>query len=123
MLKHLTFILVCQLAGELLAKALHLSVPGPVIGMALLFAFLLWRGGIPEELAVAADGLLRHLSLLFVPAGVGVMLHFRLIGDDWLAVGAALVVSTVLTIAVTALMMDWLGRRAATGNGEGRDDG
>lgn len=113
MLNYLSLILCCQLAGELTTKTLQISVPGPVIGMVLLFCFLLARGSIPENLARTADGLLGHLSLLFVPAGVGVMLHFGLLGDDWLPIGVALVVSTVLTIAVTALMMTWLGRGAA----------
>ena len=113
MLNYLTLILCCQLAGELSAKALQISVPGPVIGMVMLFCFLLVRGSIPKNLARTADGLLSHLSLLFVPAGVGVMLHFRLLGDDWVPISAAVIVSTVLTIAVTARMMVWLGRRTA----------
>lgn len=113
MLKYLTLILCCQLAGELAAKALQIAVPGPVIGMVLLLCFLLVRGSVPEDLSRTADGLLSHLSLLFVPAGVGVMLHFNLLEDDWLPIGVALIISTVLTIIVTALMMSWLGRRAA----------
>lgn len=113
MLNYLTLILVCQLAGELTVRAAGVSVPGPVLGMVLLFFFLLAKGSIPKDLATTADALLNHLSLLFVPAGVGVMLHFRLIGNDWLPIGIALIVSTVLTIAITALMMSWLGKEAA----------
>lgn len=105
MLRAFTGILVCQLAGELVAKAAQLSVPGPVIGMIVMFAFLLLHGTVPDELARTADALLAHLSLLFVPAGVGIMLHFRLIGDDWLAIAIALAVSTVMTIMTTAMVM------------------
>jgi holin-like protein len=79
--------------------------------MVLLFLFLLIRGNIPKNLTITADGLLNHLSLLFVPAGVGITLHFRLVGDEWLQISVALIVSTVLTIAVTALMMSWLSQR------------
>lgn len=114
MLTYLTFIFGCQLAGELAARGLHIPVPGPVLGMVLLFVFLAVRGGIPKDLAAVADGLLGNFSLLFVPAGVGIMLHFRLIGDDWLPIALALIVSTALTVAVTALLMAWLGRRAGT---------
>ena len=110
MLNYLTLIFACQLAGELAARATHLPVPGPVIGMVILFCFLLARGSVPEKLGETAGFLLNHLSLLFVPAGVGVMLHFSLLGADWLPIGAALIGSTVLTIAVTALTMAWLGR-------------
>lgn len=111
MLNALTLILCCQLAGELVTTALPIPVPGPVIGMVLLFAILLVRGSVPDSVGKTADGLLGHLSLLFVPAGVGVMLHFRLLRDDWLPIAVALLVSSVATVIVTALMMSWLGRR------------
>ena len=82
--------------------------------MALLFVALALRGGPSVELRDTAQNLLQHLSLLFVPAGVGVMLHFHRIGDEWLPLAASLVGSTVLTIAVTALVMRALSRRAET---------
>lgn len=119
MLFFLTVILGCQLVGEVFVAATGLPVPGPVCGMALLFAGLLLRG-LPKGLAQVADALLNHLSLLFVPAGVGVMLHARLIGRDWLPISVALVVSTLVTIAVTAAAMAWLGRGRAEDK-EGRD--
>ena len=107
MLFHLTLILSCQLAGEALVAALSLPLPGPVAGMALLFAGLVLFG-LPEGLGRLADTLLGHLQLLFVPAGVGVMLHAPVIARDLGAISVALVVSTLLTIAVTALVMRWL---------------
>jgi len=108
MLNYLTLIFCCQLVGEFLISATGLPVPGPVVGMVLLFCFLLFRGAIPDDLGSVADGLLNHLSLLFVPAGVGVMLHFKLLGDDLLAIGLALVASTILTVVVTAFLMQRL---------------
>lgn len=111
MLKYLTLILCCQLVGEVAAVALHLPVPGPVIGMACLFAILLLRGGVPAGLGQVADGILNNMGLLFVPAGVGVLLHMGLLGADWLAVSVALILGTLLTIVVTAWVMLWLGGR------------
>jgi putative effector of murein hydrolase LrgA (UPF0299 family) len=108
MLGYLTLIFCCQLLGELLSTALALPVPGPVCGMAILFVGLLVHGGIPKDLGDVAGALLGNLSLLFIPAGVGVMLHAALLGRDWLPISLALVLSTVVTIAVTALMMAWL---------------
>jgi len=105
---HLTLILGCQLAGEALVAATGLPLPGPVAGMALMFAGLM-LAGLPEGLARIADTLLGHLALLFVPAGVGVMLHLPLLARDGAAIGVALVASTLATIAVTALVMRWLG--------------
>jgi putative effector of murein hydrolase LrgA (UPF0299 family) len=119
MLFFLTLILACQLIGEVIVIATGLPVPGPVIGMVLLFLGMLVNGGLPEGLAKVADALLNHLSLLFVPAGVGVMLHVGLIGRDLVPITAALVASTLVTVAVTAAMMAWLGK----GSGEGKDLG
>jgi putative effector of murein hydrolase LrgA (UPF0299 family) len=108
MLGFLTLLLSCQLAGELTVAATGLPIPGPVCGMALLFAGLMIFG-LPDALAQVGEGLLSNLSLLFVPAGVGVMLHARLMAQDWLPVAAALVVSTIATVIVTALMMHLFG--------------
>lgn len=117
MLGALTLLLVFQLIGEVLAQLFALPIPGPVIGMALLFAALALRGGPSPELRDTAQNLLQHLSLLFVPAGVGIMLHFGRIGDEWLPLMASLIGSTVITIAVTALVLRALSRRAG-GQGE-----
>lgn len=111
MLGAITVLLVYQLVGEVLVQASGLPVPGPVVGMLLLFLTLVARRGVPETFRNTAQQLLSHLSLLFVPAGVGVMLHFGRLGEEWLALVAALVASTVITIAVTALAMRLLQRR------------
>lgn len=105
MLGAITLLLVYQLVGEVIALAFRLPVPGPVIGMLLLFITLLVRGGVSNGLRSTANGLLSHLSLLFVPAGTGVMVHLARVADEWLPIAAALIGSTVLTIAVTALVM------------------
>jgi putative effector of murein hydrolase LrgA (UPF0299 family) len=121
MLFYLTVIFCCQLIGELLVVASGLSVPGPVIGMILLFIGLLVRGSIPDDLAPVADSLLTHLSLLFVPAGVGIMLHARLLASELIPITVSLVASTILTIGATGILMAWLGprnaRKQATNNG------
>jgi holin-like protein len=111
MIKGLTVLLLFQLAGEVLAHLFSLPLPGPVIGMALLFAALALRGAVPAFLGETSNSLLSHLSLLFVPAGVGVMLHFQRIGNEWLAIASALVLSTAVTLAVTALTLRALQRR------------
>ncbi len=102
MIGSLAALLLFQLAGEAIVRALGLPVPGPVIGMALMVAALAVRGGPGEVLQATAQGLLKHLSLLFVPAGVGVMVHGARLGAEALAIGLAVIFSTVLTIAVGA---------------------
>ncbi|MDO8933934.1 MAG: CidA/LrgA family protein [Rhodocyclaceae bacterium] len=117
MIGALTLLLVFQLIGEVIAQAYALPVPGPVIGMALLFAALALRGGASPELRNTAQGLLQHLSLLFVPAGTGVMLHFHRMQDEWLPLVVSLLASTVITIAVTALVL-----RAMSRPGQAQED-
>lgn len=121
LLNAFTAILVCQLAGEFFVSALGLPFPGPVAGMALLFGILLAKGSVPEELGKTGDALLQNLSLLFVPAGVGIMAHFDLLSEEWPALALALAVSTLATIAVTAGLMNLLARPPQDEPNEGGD--
>ena len=113
MLQAITSIFACQLAGEAITVASGLPLPGPVIGMALLFAILIVRGRVSTDLGRVGDMLLGNLSLLFVPAGAGIMMHMQRLEGEALPIGVALVVSTLATIAVTAVLMNRfrLGRR------------
>ncbi len=98
-----TWLLVFQCAGEALVRLAGWPIPGPVAGMALLLIALLLWGNAPSAATVAAEGLAKHLSLLFVPAGVGVMMYVGQVAAEWLPIVFALLVSTVLAIAATAL--------------------
>jgi putative effector of murein hydrolase LrgA (UPF0299 family) len=112
MLRSILILLASQLAGEALHRALHLPLPGPVLGMALLAAILLLRKREPDTALVqTSNGLLRWLGLLFIPAGAGVVANLGLFRTAWFPILVALIVSTALTIAVTALVMQWLLRR------------
>jgi len=111
MLGGFTLLLLFQLAGEVLAKALALPVPGPVVGMALLLLLLILRGGAPAALTDTANGLLAHLSILFVPGGVGVMLYLPRLREEWLPIAVSLLASTLLTLIVTAVLLRLMLRR------------
>jgi putative effector of murein hydrolase LrgA (UPF0299 family) len=113
LLEALTLILICQFAGEVAVLVTGLPVPGPVLGMLLLLAWL-WRSGeVSERVGRTADTLLANLSLLFVPAGVGVMIHWERVRDQWAAITAALILGTLITLAVTALTMAGMQRLLA----------
>ena len=101
----ITLLLSYQLVGEISVRALGLPVPGPVLGMLLLFLTLLMRRSSSASLESASSSLLSHLSLLFVPAGVGIMVHFDRITEEWLPISMTLLLSTVLTMAATAGIM------------------
>ena len=111
MLFFITLLLLCQLLGEAAVRLIDLPIPGPVVGMALLFVGLLIRGGEPPEaLGQVAGGLLNNLALLFVPAGVGVMLHLELVQAEWVPILGALIGSAVVTVAVTATILSLTAR-------------
>lgn len=102
-LQSLALLLAFQLIGEAAVYALRLPLPGPVLGMALLLAALAARRDLLALLRPTAATLLSHLSLLFVPAGVGVMVHGARLAAEGVAIVVAIVVSTVLALAATAL--------------------
>lgn len=121
LLRGLAALLLCQSAGELLARALSLPLPGPVLGLGLLWALLaLPRLGpaLAQAVGAAAEGLLGHLSLLFVPLGVGVVAHLGLLREHGWALAGVLVASTAVGIATTALVL-----RALWGGPDPRADG
>src|SRR5690554_6351083 len=103
--------LICEFLGELLARGLTLRVQGEVFRMVILLAGLMIRARVPDSLRLAGEGLLRYLTLLFVPAGVGLIVHFQLIGQDLWPILITLVHSTALTLGVTAWVLDRLNRR------------
>lgn len=121
MIQALTLILVCELVGELAVLVTGLPTPGPVLGMLLLLVWLFLRGGVPDDLDRTSSALLGNLSLLFVPAGVGVMVHWDAIRDGWLTLTVALLGSTLITLAVTAMVM--LGVQRLLGLGGKEQDG
>ena len=112
MLVAITQLLVCQLTGEVIARGFDLAIPGPVIGMGLLLVVLLNRRVIPESLETTANGVLSHLSLLFVPAGVGVVAHLGILGNEWQAILGSLIGSTVITIIVTGWILQRMQRES-----------
>ena len=110
MIASLSVILLCQLAGEVIVRGLGLPMPGPVVGLLFLLLLLLARdrfvalarGPLQQDgVENASRGLLAHLSLLFVPAGVGVVQKLDLVAEHGIAVAVVLAISVVVTLLVT----------------------
>ena len=99
----LLVILTAQILGEFVARAAGLPLPGPVLGMIFVLGLLVAVPQLRETLRTVAQTLLSHLSLLFVPAGAGVVGHLATLGDSTVAILLAIVVSAVLAIAAGAL--------------------
>lgn len=113
MIASLGLILLCQLFGEIVVRSVGAPIPGPVVGLIVLLALLQGRdrigllrrgplgdGGVER----AASGMLAHLSLLFVPAGVGVVQHLDLVSSHGVAIFVILALSAIITLIVTAVV-------------------
>ncbi|TDR81454.1 CidA/LrgA family protein [Paludibacterium purpuratum] len=110
MLNALIWLLGYQIAGEAICRALSLPVPGPVLGMLLLFLTLCVRRTVPDALRATVPGLLRHLSLLFIPAGVGVVLWRSLLAPFAWQLLLIVFMATCLTWLAAAGLLHWLRR-------------
>ncbi|MGN7869443.1 CidA/LrgA family protein [Paracoccus sp. 22332] len=110
MIAALSLILAFQLAGEALSRALDLPLPGPVVGLCLLVAACVLRPSLADRLRPTAQGLLSHLSLFFVPAGVGVVAHLPVLREHGIGLALAILGSTVLAIAAGALAFQAVAR-------------
>jgi holin-like protein len=126
MIANLSLILTCQLAGEVIVRACALPMPGPVLGLVLLLGLLLARdrlkllargplrqGGVEDT----AKGMLAHLSVLFVPAGVGVVQKLDLLAEHGTAIVAVLAISVIITLLTTVATFLFASRLLTTWRG------
>ena len=117
MLKSVFIILLCQLIGELFQKFFGLSIPGPVIGLVLLLLTLLLIQKrqrvvpIKEDLFNSAEILLNYLPLLFIPVGVGVVMHLSLLEDNLASVVFVIILGTLSTLALSGYIMEKILRK------------
>ena len=113
MIKWIIYVLGFQLIGELASVLLHVPVPGPVIGMLLLFGLLLYQGELPKELDDLSGALLRHLYMYFIPAAVGVTAHITMVANQVVSMLVAILISSLLSLLVAGLLMQWLGKASS----------
>ena len=117
MLNSVFIILLYQLIGELFQKFFGLSIPGPVIGLVLLLLTLLLIRKrqrvvpIKEDLFNSAEILLNYLPLLFIPVGVGVVMHLSLLEDNLASVVFVIILGTLSTLALTGYIMEKILRK------------
>ena len=109
----LAVVLLCQLFGEVFAYLTHLPIPAPVVGLVLLFGFFLVRDRwewLPfslrsEEIDKTCETLVQQMALLFVPAGVGIILHLERLEREWVAILGSVLFATLISVAFTALLL------------------
>ncbi|MFC6154065.1 CidA/LrgA family protein [Nocardioides yefusunii] len=115
MIRGLTVLLLCQFLGGVVVALTRLPVPGPVVGMVLLLGWLAWRRPADDSGTVrVSEALLKHLQLLFVPAGVGVVAYLTVLREHALPLGVSLVVSWLAGLLVVGWIVQgalaWRGR-------------
>jgi holin-like protein len=110
MFRSITLLVCANALGEALRHGFRLPVSGPVLGMMLLFLFFVARGGVPVGMELTTRPLLRHLPLFFVPAGVGIVTQFGVIGREWPVMTLALAVSTVVGLLASVAALGALDR-------------
>lgn len=102
---------VFQLIGEFVVRWTGLPVPGPLVGMGLMFVGLLIKGSVPESLERTSDKLFAHMVLFFTPLVAGVMMHFERAAREGLAFIVACLLGSALSLVVTALTLQWMLRK------------
>ncbi|MGH1374854.1 MAG: CidA/LrgA family protein [Alphaproteobacteria bacterium] len=111
MLEGFLILIGCQLLGEIIVEVFDMTVPGPVVGMLLLFFGLLVRKNVPDSLEKAGGGLLKHIGLLFVPAGAGISMYLNMIVEEWDVILVASVGSTVVTLLTCAFVFTFINQK------------
>jgi holin-like protein len=111
MIQGLVQLFIFQALGELASAFVLPFIPGPVLGLVLLLAFLALKGRVPADMDAVGSSILQHLGLLFIPASVGVVLYLPVLRAHGWAIGTALIVSVAATVAVTALVLKTLSKK------------
>jgi len=121
MLHAFAILLSLQLAGEALVRALSLPLPGPVAGLSLLLVWLIAKLPLPQSMDETADGILKHLSLLFVPAGVGLVQQLPLLRDEGWKLLIVILVSVAVSLVATAVTFAALAKLMKIDSEAGRE--
>ncbi len=108
MLSGLVTLLLFTVLGNLISELLNLPVPGAVIGLILLMLYLQIRGDTSEQLEKVSQFCIRYLSVLFIPASVGIFFMTDLLASQWLPISLALLIATPVSLILTALAMQYL---------------
>ena len=112
MLKSLFIIFLFQLVGEAIQKFFEINIPGPVIGLILLLLFFIFflrsssSKKIKKQISETSHQIINYLSLLFVPIGVGVVMHINYLGDNLFKILAIIIIGTLSTLVFTAFVME-----------------
>lgn len=107
-MRALSILFLLQWCGATLTKVLHMPLPGSLVGMLLLLAWLMLRGSLSQELQQTGQVLLQNLMLLFIPFVAGIMVQIKQISAQWFPFLAACILGTAATLITTAWTLRWM---------------
>ncbi|GGW78367.1 CidA/LrgA family protein [Salegentibacter mishustinae] len=108
MLKALAYIFGFLLLGELITYFFEIPIAGNILGMFLIFIALRLKLIKLQDVKPASDKLIKYLVLFFIPYGVGLMVYFEIIADYWMPISVAVIASTVITLYISAIIIEKL---------------
>ena len=111
MLKSLCYIFLFLILGEFIKYLFNISIAGNIIGMVLIFLALKIKLIKLSDVKPASDKLLKYMVLFFVPYGVGLMVYFDVIKEHWLSITLVVLVSTIITLYITAFIQQKLEKK------------
>jgi len=112
MVKGVLYIFFFLIVGELIVYLLDLPIAGNIVGMILIFLALKLKWIKLKDVKPASDKLIQYMILFFVPYGVGLMVFYDMIKAHWFAITVSVLVSTILTLYVTAFVQQKLSKDA-----------
>ena len=108
MIRALSILILLQWGGEVLAKGMRLPLPGSLVGMLLLLAWLMTRGRLSQGMQQTSQALLQNLMLLFIPFITGIIAQAKQVSAQWLPFLAACVLGAVVSLIATAWTLRWM---------------
>ncbi|SFC65556.1 holin-like protein [Alkalibacterium subtropicum] len=111
-LKQLFWILLFSFIGEFLSLISPVAIPGSVIGMVLLFIALHFKWLKLDQVEEVGNWLTDNMAIFFVPAGVGLMTNFGILGDVWWQLLLTIVITTTLMLGFVGLVVQFMKRKA-----------
>lgn len=110
-LKEFVILCICLFLGAITRSIIDFPIPEAVYGMIYLFIALNFKILKTEDIKSTSDGILKNLAFLFVPAGVGIMANLDLIKGKILAIIILVIIGTIVSMALTGLIVQFLQRR------------
>lgn len=94
--------------GDTLSNSLHLPVPGSILGMIFLFLALQFKVLKFTDVDEVGSFLINNMTILFLPAGVGIMAKWSLISDFWWQIALIVLIALIVNVFVLGHLVQFI---------------